>query len=151
MVYVPIRHEIDPILAASGAISAGWELCVGRGTSRDTTLQPVAVSPAFIAGGTWHLDQAFPDAWGMAVPRDHTPVRASSLTAVVVPGLAFDRRGHRLGRGAGVYDRFLATLPPETLRIGLIPSALLVDALPTDPHDVAMHAIVTERGVVRPG
>ena len=151
MLYVPIRFEIDPIMLASAAMSADWEVCVGRGSSRESTLQPVAITPGFIDGATWHLDHASPDAWGMAVPRDHTPVRSASLTAVVVPGLAFDRRGHRLGRGAGVYDRFLATLPPETLRIGIIPSVLLVDELPTDPHDIVMHAIATEHGIVRPG
>ena len=68
--------------------------------------------------------------------------------AVIVPGLAFDRRGHRLGRGAGVYDRFLATLAPHTLRIGVIPDAQLVDALPTEPHDVPMHLVVTEKRVI---
>ena len=150
MVYVPIRFEIDPITLASAAISADWEVCVGRGLSRESTRHPVAIDPAFIAGGSWHLDLATPDAWGMSGPRDHTPVRASTLTAVVVPGLAFDRQGHRLGRGAGVYDRFLSTLPPETLRIGLVPGALLVDELPTDAHDVRMHAIATEQGIVLP-
>ena len=150
MVYVPIRFEIDPITLASAAILVDWEVCVGRGLSRESTLHPVAIDPSFIAGGSWHLDLAAPDAWGMSVPRDHTPVRASTLTAVVVPGLAFDRQGHRLGRGAGVYDRFLSTLPPETLRIGLVPAALLVDELPTDAHDVRMHAIATEQGIVLP-
>ncbi len=87
----------------------------------------------------------------MPVPRLHTPVSAASLHAVIVPGLAFDRAGNRLGRGKGVYDRFLSTLPPTTLRIGLVPSALVADRLPTEPHDVPMHAVVTELGVIEPG
>ena len=147
MLYVPIRGEIDPIMLASWAISADWDLCVGWGSSRSAILQPVGVQPEFIAGGTWHRDQCEPDAWDMPVPRAHAPVRTATLTAVIVPGLAFDRRGHRLGRGAGVYDRFLATLAPHTLRIGVIPDAQLVDALPTEPHDVPMHLVVTEQGV----
>ena len=85
----------------------------------------------------------------MPVPRDHVPVRASSLTAVLVPGLAFDEHGHRLGRGAGVYDRFLATLPPNVLRIGLAPEALVAPQLPVEAHDVPMHVVVTERRVIR--
>jgi 5-formyltetrahydrofolate cyclo-ligase len=75
-------------------------------------------------------------------------VDPATLDAVVVPGMAFDRQGGRLGRGAGVYDRFLARLPERTLRIGLIPSALLVERLPTEPHDIPMHAVATERGVL---
>lgn len=86
----------------------------------------------------------------MSVPRDHVPVRPDSLTAVVVPGLAFDASGHRLGRGAGVYDRFLATLPPETLKLGVVPESRLVPSLPTDPHDVRMDAVVTQARVLRP-
>ena len=148
MLYVPIRGEIDPIMLASWAISADWDLCVGWGSSRSAILQPVGVQPEFFAGGTWHRDQCEPDAWDMPVPRAHAPVRAASLTAVIVPGLAFDRRGHRLGRGAGVYDRFLATLAPHTLRIGVIPEAQLVDALPTESHDVPMHFVVTEKQVI---
>ena len=149
MVYVPIRGEIDPIFVASRAIAAGWRLCVGRGTSTTSTLQSVAVKPSLIAGGAWHRESCEPDAWGMPVPRDHVPVRASSLTAVLVPGLAFDEHGHRLGRGAGVYDRFLATLPPNVLRIGLAPEALVAPQLPVEAHDVPMHVVVTERRVIR--
>jgi 5-formyltetrahydrofolate cyclo-ligase len=106
------------------------------------------VQPEFIASGTWHRDQCEPDAWDMPVPRAHAPVRTASLTAVIVPGLAFDRRGQRLGRGAGVYDRFLSTLAPHTLRIGVIPDAQLVEALPTESHDVPMHFVVTEKQVI---
>ena len=151
MVYVPIGHEIDPIHAASWVTQRHGRLCVGRGVGTTAPLQPVAVDPDFVADGRWHLEDAEPDAWGMPVPRLHTPVSAASLHAVIVPGLAFDRAGNRLGRGKGVYDRFLSTLPPTTLRIGLVPSALVVDRLPTEPHDVPMHAVVTELGVIEPG
>ena len=148
MVYVPIRGEIDPIFVASRAVAAGWRLCVGRGTSTTSTLQCVSVDPSFIAAGVWHRDGCEPDAWGMPVPRDHVPVRAAGLAAVLVPGLAFDAHGNRLGRGAGVYDRFLAMLPPSVLRVGLCPEALVAPALPTEPHDVPMHFVVTERRVI---
>lgn len=148
MVYVPIRGELDPILLASRAVSAGWKLCIGRGTSTTSLLQPVAVSPTFIGGGTWQREGCEADAWGMPVPRDHVPVRPGSLTAVLVPGQAFDERGHRLGRGAGVYDRFLASLPPSVLRVAMSPEALIAPQLPAEPHDVPMHFVVTERRVI---
>ncbi|MFO0961358.1 MAG: 5-formyltetrahydrofolate cyclo-ligase [Phycisphaerales bacterium] len=150
MVYVPIRGEIDPILLASWAFRSGWRVCVGYGRDREDPLQPVTISPAFIEGGVWQVDgpAATVDAWGMAVPRDHVPVRPASLTAVVVPGLAFDERCHRLGRGAGVYDRFLAELDPRTRRLGVAPEARIAPALATDPHDIPMHAVATERRVI---
>jgi len=149
MAFVPILGEPDPMCILSDAAEAGWRMAVGRGTSRTSTLQVVAIGPAVIGGGRWHRDQCETDAWGILVPRDRVPASSTDVAAVVVPGMAFDRTGHRLGRGAGVYDRFLATLPPTALRIGLVPSNRLVDRLPTDPHDVPMHAVATEREVLR--
>jgi len=149
MVYVPIRGEIDPIHGASWAVQAGWTLAIGRALTREAVLQPVQVSPAIVEGGRWNLDGAAPDAWGTPIPVDHAPLSVGRLGAVLVPGLAFDHHGHRLGRGAGVYDRFLATLPPTTLRIGAITDARLVDRLPTEAHDVPMHAVVTPTRVIR--
>lgn len=148
MVYVPIRGELDPILLASHAVSVGWTLCIGRGSSTTSPLHAVAVDPTFIGGGVWHREGCETDAWGMPVPRNHVPVRPGSLTAVLVPGQAFDERGHRLGRGAGVYDRFLASLPPSVLRIAVSPEALIVPQLPSEAHDIPMHFVVTERRVI---
>ena len=147
--YIPIRSEIDPIAALSAAITSGWRLGVGRGVSSSAPLQPVTVGAAVLSGNRWDLGACEPDAWGVPVPRDHAPVPAATVRVALVPGLAFDRRGHRLGRGAGVYDRFLATLPASAWRIGIVPSARLVDALPAEAHDIAMHAIVTEDGCLR--
>jgi 5-formyltetrahydrofolate cyclo-ligase len=147
--YIPIRSEIDPIVALSAAIASGWRLGVGRGVSSSAPLQPVTVGAAVLSGNRWDLGACEPDAWGVPVPRDHAPVPAAAVRVALVPGLAFDRRGHRLGRGAGVYDRFLATLPASAWRIGIVPSARLVDALPAEAHDIAMHAIVTEDGCLR--
>jgi 5-formyltetrahydrofolate cyclo-ligase len=65
-----------------------------------------------------------------------------------VPGLAFTRKGLRLGRGGGYYDRYLAALPPTTLKIGVCFALQLVDAMPTEPHDQRMNAVVTEEGLV---
>jgi 5-formyltetrahydrofolate cyclo-ligase len=147
--YVPIRGEVDPIEGATSAIRAGWSLGLARALTREAVLQPIHVSAAVVDRGRWNMDGATPDAWGTPIPEDHTPLSAARLGAVLVPGLAFDRQGHRLGRGAGVYDRFLAMLPPSTLRIGVITDQRLVDQLPTEPHDVAMHAIVTPTRLLR--
>ena len=77
------------------------------------------------------------------------PVDPGDVGVVLVPGLAFDRRGGRLGRGGGYYDRFLPSLPRDAALVGVVPEHLVVDAVPTDPHDVPMTHLVTERGVLR--
>jgi 5-formyltetrahydrofolate cyclo-ligase len=74
-------------------------------------------------------------------------IAAVEIGVVLVPGLVFDVRGARLGRGAGYYDRFLPTLAPTAARVGIAPSWMVVDSVPTESHDVAMTHIATERGI----
>jgi 5-formyltetrahydrofolate cyclo-ligase len=87
-------------------------------------------------------------AHGIREPGDHAPVLdpAEGDLVCIVPGLAFDREGNRLGSGAGYYDRFLAGARGTWLGVG--PRCCLVDALPCDSWDVRMHAVVTEEGVL---
>jgi 5-formyltetrahydrofolate cyclo-ligase len=155
LLYVPIRGELDPIFALPALIKAGWTLALPRCDRRDGA--PMLVSaPAEAVTGTpddpaWDASKFESDAWGMAVPRLRVPVRPASVTAAIVPGLAFDPTGTRLGRGAGVYDRLLATLPGTARLIGLARHERIVPALPREPHDIPMHAIVTPRGKLAPG
>ena len=62
---------------------------------------------------------------------------------VVVPGIAFDRSGHRLGHGRGYFDRFLSTLPDKVPTIGLCFDFQRVAALPHEPHDHPVDAVLT--------
>lgn len=68
---------------------------------------------------------------------------------VVVPGMAFDARGGRLGKGAGYYDRFLSGLGEASRLVGLAFSWQIVPEVPVDSWDVSMEAVVTEKGVLR--
>ena len=91
--------------------------------------------------------------WGVLTPPLEAPeIVASRLDLVLLPGVAFDAEGNRLGRGGGHYD---ATFPPADagpLLIGLAWSFQLVDAVPHDSRDRRVDAIVTEDGcVVKPG
>jgi 5-formyltetrahydrofolate cyclo-ligase len=67
---------------------------------------------------------------------------------VMVPGVAFDYRGGRLGFGKGYYDRFLSRLPATTYRCGLAFGIQVVPCVPQTSHDVCMHGIVTEQGFI---
>ncbi len=68
---------------------------------------------------------------------------------VVVPGMAFDASGRRLGKGFGYYDRFLAGLDPSTITVGLAFSWQLVPEVPVEPWDIPVLAVATEEGVLR--
>jgi len=67
---------------------------------------------------------------------------------LLVPLLAFDRRGHRLGYGAGFYDRTLAALPAGRYAMGVAYAAQEVPEVPAGPTDIRLNAVATERGVI---
>lgn len=85
--------------------------------------------------------------FGIWEPRADRKRRVSPKTLdwVIVPGVAFDRRKNRLGRGLGFYDRFLSRLTPRAVRAGLAFSFQIISRLPVERHDKTMHLIVTER------
>ena len=77
------------------------------------------------------------------------PSVLDSVTTVLVPALAVDRHGVRLGRGAGFYDRSLSLRAPEARLIAVVRDEELVDELPVEPHDVAMtHALTPGGGLI---
>lgn len=81
------------------------------------------------------------------VPERCTRVDEPQPDLVLVPGLAFDRCGHRLGHGSGYYDRFLEHV--HCPKIGLTYDCLLTDALPSEDHDVHVDWLITESGVFK--
>ncbi|MBX7157052.1 MAG: 5-formyltetrahydrofolate cyclo-ligase [Verrucomicrobiae bacterium] len=72
-----------------------------------------------------------------------------TLEIILTPGLAFDRRGHRLGRGKGHFDRFFASRAPQAFRIGLFYSVQEVDLLPVDIWDFPLDMILTDQEIIR--
>lgn len=78
-------------------------------------------------------------------PLIHPPLEATDLHLILVPGLAFDLAGNRLGHGAGYYDRYLSQIP-LTPRIGISFSSQHLPTLPTESHDIAMNSLISERG-----
>jgi 5-formyltetrahydrofolate cyclo-ligase len=93
-------------------------------------------------------EQLVPSRFGLREPRAdwRNVVGTVEVGAFVIPGLAFDRAGGRIGWGFGHYDATLAAAAPTALRIGLaFECQLLDDVVAREPHDVALHYVVTER------
>lgn len=82
---------------------------------------------------------------------DGAVLAPEAIDAALVPGLAFDRGGGRLGRGGGHYDRLLPLLRPSCVVIGLCFEGQLVEAVPRAPWDQPVGAVVTEAGVYAGG
>ncbi|MFM1847277.1 MAG: hypothetical protein RL417_751 [Pseudomonadota bacterium] len=116
-------------------------------TSPDRTMEFIKVDPGWLA-------EAERSGFGIPEPRRDEgrlfDVRDASQTAVIVPGLAFDRAGNRLGRGGGYYDRFLGrSMLHLAEKIGVCWELQMVEDVPTESHDVGMDWVCHERGFVR--
>lgn len=82
--------------------------------------------------------------FGLREPLARTPeVALDQISAFIIPGLAFDHTGGRVGWGRGHYDATLA-IAPAALRIGLAFECQLVESVPRDPHDILLHYLITE-------
>ncbi len=106
--------------------------------SLDTDMQTSAVG-----GGN------APGVSGIREPISGKVVPLGLIDMVVIPGLAFDRRGFRVGRGRGFYDRFLAQQDFQGIRAALcFHEQLQQESVPCEPHDIPMNLIVTDKEVV---
>ena len=87
--------------------------------------------------------------FGMEQPTDAGPViPIHEIDVFLVPGLAFDLSGGRLGNGAGHYDRILSSARGDTAAVGIAPAPRLVDVVPVEPHDIRVGWLATEEGVI---
>jgi 5-formyltetrahydrofolate cyclo-ligase len=96
----------------------------------------------FVAVDT--LENLAPGTFGVLEPTGDALVAPGALDMVLVPGVAFDLAGNRLGYGKGFYDRVLCGTRRPALAVGLCFELQLVDRLPTEEHDVCLDLLVTE-------
>jgi 5-formyltetrahydrofolate cyclo-ligase len=149
MVYAPMPSagEVDISPAIEHLLSTGRTVCLPELDWSMRTMRPVHIHD-------WAAD-LIPDLinarLGLRAPREGLkPVPVSQLGLIIIPGLAFDHSGNRLGRGGGFYDRFLASLPsaphqPTPIRLAVAFHHQLLPAIPTDAHDHPIDALITER------
>ena len=86
--------------------------------------------------GSFHIEE----------PTGNDVTDPSEIELVVVPGVAYDRRGRRLGRGKGFYDRFLQST--KATKIGVGYEFQLLDELPSEPHDMPMDIVITQKTTI---
>lgn len=133
--------EIDTRGLVDRLLAAGHEVYVPRADLPTRTLS-VHRYPCDLERLAFGLEQ--PPAGTAGLSDDEI----GGLDLAIIVGLAFDRRGYRLGHGGGFFDRFLARHPLDA--VGVAFELQIVDRLPVEPHDRPMDRIVTERGVLLP-
>jgi 5-formyltetrahydrofolate cyclo-ligase len=135
MAFMPLLDEIDPTRAMQRWLDEGGRLAVPVSTWEDRGMEAHEITS---------LDAAAFDITrhGIREPRDAPHVRVDQLSAILVPGVAFERTGGRLGRGAGFYDRYLSRVSPTCAIIGVCHRVQVVPSVPCDPHDRPVKHIV---------
>ena len=148
-VYAAMGSEVDPAAFAAAAVARGWRvaypcmlsatdamacgqrMCMRAASAGNTSEAPFIAHPTRAFAATDIDSSRFP-----IVP-------AEKLDMVVVPLVAFDRTGARLGYGGGCYDRYLPMLSPACRIIGIAFDEQRVDGVPTDAHDLPLPHIVS--------
>lgn len=148
-VYAAMGSEVDPAAFAAAAAARGWRVaypCMFSATDaaacgQRMCMRAVAADDASAAPFIAHPTRAFA---AMDIDSDRFPiVPAEALDMAIVPLVAFDRAGARLGYGGGCYDRYLPTLSPACQIIGIAFDEQRVDHVPTDAHDLPLPHIIS--------
>ena len=140
LLFRSLSDEIDTAPAFERLLALGKMVFAPR--VRGTELVFVRVGPgtSWIAGGS-----------PAAEPDSDEPIDPAAAAVAVVPGVAFTARGERLGRGGGLYDRFLArtSAAGRVLAVGLALEEQVLDALAIEAHDAPVDVVVTDRRTLR--
>lgn len=133
MFYIAFGGEVNTREMIREAIKLGKLICVPIFRKDKEIMQPaIFVDNAKLKKGPY----------GVLEPATETFVKPEDLDLVVVPGIAFDKKGNRLGRGKGCYDRFLGKLSDNTQSIGLAFDFQVLPLIPATSFDVSVKKII---------
>lgn len=148
-VYAAMGSEVDPAAFAAAAAKRGWRVaypCMLSATDaaacgQRMCMRAVAAGDADATPFIAHPTRAFTT---MDIDSDRFPiVPADVLDMIIVPLVAFDQTGARLGYGGGCYDRYLPMLPPVCQIVGIAFDEQRIDHVPTDAHDLPLPNIIS--------
>jgi 5-formyltetrahydrofolate cyclo-ligase len=140
MVYLSLAREADLSATTLHAWQQGKVVAAPKMDWKNKHMLPVEIHS---------LDQGYTtDVAGLRNPQAGVPVPLEDIDLILVPGLAFDRQGGRLGRGGAYYDRFLATRQLQASVFGIGFTEQVVDTVPMEPHDRRMDVLVTDEGTM---
>lgn len=139
LLYMAMSVEADPAQIAYAALAANKRVVYPRCVEGNRLELYEGDTIGFTANKYGILE---PD------PSSASRVSPTELDMIIVPGVAFDKDRMRLGHGAGYYDRLFNEVQPHTFKLGFAFSWQLVEAVPSQAHDVRMDAVVTENGIL---
>lgn len=134
MLYYSLPDEVDTHSLVDQLVAAGKTVLLPKVLDGEHMEARRYTGAADLAEGPLHLLE----------PVGEPFTALSSVPLIIVPGMSFDSNGHRLGRGRGYYDRFLAEMP-QAYKIGVCFAFQRVDDVPVDPTDVLMDEVISNK------
>jgi 5-formyltetrahydrofolate cyclo-ligase len=135
MIYYSIGDEVETVLIIRKLLFMNKTVSLPVCTASKNLMAGIITDPA----------QLITTRFGLKEPDPHQLISPDFIDMIVVPGLAFDERGFRLGRGAGYYDRFLSGRP-NSFKLGLAYDFQVFPCIPAEPHDIRMDGLLTPVG-----
>ncbi|MDA8443189.1 MAG: 5-formyltetrahydrofolate cyclo-ligase [Peptococcaceae bacterium] len=141
MLYLDFRGEVETEALIEELLVQGKRVVVPV-CNADKTITPKQICniSADLQAGTWGIREPKPEVCPSVDPLE--------IDLVLVPGVAFDANGNRVGYGAGYYDRFVPQLRAAVPLVALAFEAQILPEIQPDPHDCPMHMVVTESRLI---
>ncbi len=145
MCFVSFGSEVDTHVLIKNWLSQGKQLsvpCIERAAAENKLMHAVRISDFKDLSGC--------GSFGILEPELNRKniVKPNELEAIIVPGSVFDINRNRIGYGGGFYDRFLAEISPDCMKIGVCYDFQVLEKIPHEEYDIPLDLLVTEKRVI---
>ncbi|AEE97348.1 5-formyltetrahydrofolate cyclo-ligase [Mahella australiensis] len=142
MAYIDARNEVQTECIIRQAWAEGKRLAV-----------PVCIpqTHTLLVSELTSFEELRDGFYGIKEPMEEymRPASPEQLDIIIVPAVAYDRRGYRIGYGGGYYDRFLSSLDKDIVTIGIAFDIQIVGEVPVQPFDIPVDMVITESGIIK--
>ncbi|MTK13677.1 MAG: 5-formyltetrahydrofolate cyclo-ligase [Clostridiaceae bacterium] len=135
-IFISFKDEVDTLGIIKKSLEDGKIVCVPKVISKQEGMVAIRIN---------NFEDMAVSSYGILEPKDTTNIIKENLVDLTfVPGLAFDKKGGRIGYGGGFYDRFLKDMRKDAKKIGLAYSFQIIDEVPMEEHDLFIDGIITD-------
>lgn len=135
LVYVSFNGEVETHRFIKYALKDGKNICIPKVLSKEDGMKAIKIDS---------FDELKKGAYGILEPKNLTKkIEEKDIELILIPGVAFDKNGGRIGYGGGFYDKFLKKVRKDTFKIALAYDFQILDEVPLEEHDVKIDGIIT--------
>lgn len=150
LAYFSVGSEPSTLAIINELLKSGKKVCLPLCIDLDEEGHRTGTVDAMEARQITGFDDLVPGAYGIPEPKAETAVVApEEIDIIILPCISCDRDCNRIGHGAGYYDKFLSKTGKDCFTMALCYEEAMLDDIPTEPHDMPVDAVVTEKMVYR--